>query len=48
MRVARTWTLALLAGVVLFGLLLSVGTTAQLDLDAPLPVDQAVRRGARG
>ncbi|MDE0208060.1 MAG: insulinase family protein [Candidatus Tectomicrobia bacterium] len=46
MRVARTWTLALLAGVVLFGLLLSVGTTAQLDLDAPLPVDQAVRRGA--
>ena len=45
MRVARTWTLAVLAGVLLFGLLLSAGTTAQLDLDAPLPVDPAIRRG---
>lgn len=45
MRVARTWTLALAASVVLFGLLLSVGTTEQLDLDAPLPVDPAIRRG---
>ena len=45
MRVARTWTLVVLAGVVLFGLLLSVGTTAEPDLDTPLPVDPAVRRG---
>ena len=45
MRVARTWTLALSAGVVLFGLLLSVGATEQLDLDARLPVDPAIRRG---
>ena len=45
MRVARTWTLVVLAGVVLFGLLPSVGTTAEPDLDAPLPVDPAVRRG---
>ena len=45
MRVARTCTLVLFAGVILLGLLLSVGTTAELDLDASLPVDPAVQRG---
>lgn len=45
MRVARPWLQVLLSGVVLFGLLLSAGAAAELDLKAPLPVDPAVQRG---
>ena len=45
MRVVCPWLRILLGGVVLFGLHLSIGTAAELDLNAPLPVDPAVQRG---
>ena len=45
MRVARPKLRVPLTGAMLFGLLLSVGIAAELDLEAPLPVDPAVHRG---